>query len=141
MPQKDVFGPKAIRLDDQEFDVVPREAVVASKAIADIYIKLGRPQNPFTDSGQKMMQLIIAVWEDLYPLQAKMWYDDRRDYQSNELSIREQVHKRTGRSLASYPLPIYNMMKKVFRGFDPAERKNCIKMVKYWPQFRMANKV
>jgi hypothetical protein len=130
-----------IKVGSEEFDVIPQEAVAASKIIEDMYIKLGRPKDPFSEPGQKLMKLMLAVWEDLWPVQAREWYEERKDYQNNEKSITEQVQQRTGRSLASYPLPIYNMMKKVFRGFDAAERENCIKMVKLFPQFRMANKV
>lgn len=128
-------------LNLNDYEEVPKAAVAASKAIVDMWIRLGRPQTPFTDSGAKMMEIIIAVWEDCYPLQSKMWWDERRNYQASELSISEQVRKHTGRSLASYPLPIYSMMKKVFKGFDSTERKNCMKMVQKWPMFKMANRV
>lgn len=131
---------QSVKLGGDVYDEVPQAANIAAKAIADMWVRLGRPQTPFTPSGEKMMDIMIAVWEDLYPLQAKMWYEDRKDYKLNELSTREQVRKHTGRSLASYPLPVYNMMKKVFRGFDPAERKNCMKIVKKWPMFLMANR-
>ena len=132
---------KAYKKIQEEYDIIPSEATIASRVIADMWIKLGKPQTPFTNSGKKMMDIIIAVWEDLYPLQSKVWWDERKNYQSSEMTVSEQVSKGTGRSLASYPLPIYNLMKKVFRGFDTAERKNCIKMVRLWPQFRMANKI
>lgn len=130
-----------VKVGGEEYDEVHPSAVAASKIIADFWIKLGRPQDPFTESGKKMMDIIIAVWEDCYPLQAKMWFAERADYQKNEMSAREQVRKGTGRSLASYPYPIFMMMKATFKGFDPGERKNCMKMVAQWPQFRMTNKV
>lgn len=132
---------KAYKEIQKDYDIIPPPAVVASRVIADMWIKLGQPQTPFTNTGKKMMDIIIAVWEDLYPLQSKIWWDERKNYQANEMTISEQVSQGTGRSLASYPLPIYNLMKKVFRGFDATERNNCIKIVKQWPQFRMANKV
>jgi hypothetical protein len=87
------------------------------------------------------MNIIIAIWEDGYPRQAREWYESRKEYQNNELSISTQVSRRTGRSLASYPMPIYNVMRRLFKGFDPAERNNCMKMVKKWRMFQMANKV
>lgn len=123
-----------------QFEEIPQTAVIASKLIADTYIRLGRPPTPFSESGQKFMNFLIAVWEKLYPVDAQIWHDKRKEYQNAELSISEQVSKRTGRSLASYPLPLYQMMKKTFVGFDAAERKNCMKMVKLWPMFKFANK-
>lgn len=134
-------APKSIKVGEEVYDTVPTEAVMASRMLIDTWERLGKPKTPFTQSGQKMMDVIIAVWEDLYPLERKVWLDERREYQNTELSITSQVQGHTGRSLASYPYPIYKMMKVVFRDFQPAERKNCLGMVKRWPMFRMANKV
>lgn len=131
----------AAKLNLDDYEVIPSEAVVASKAVVDMWILLGRPEDPFSESGSKLMNLIISVWEDLYPQDRKDWYKARTIYQGYEKTIQEQVRQKTGRSLASYPYPIFSMMKVVFKNFDPAERENCKKMVKKWPQFRMANRV
>jgi len=132
--------PIPIKVGNEDFEEVPKTAVVASKVVSDMWVRLGKPQTPFSTSGAKMMEIIIAVWQDCYPLDAKVWSDQRHEYKANELSIKDQVQRHTGRSLASYPYPIFKMMKSVFRGFDPAERKNCMKMVKKWPMFMFANK-
>lgn len=127
-------------IDFSDYVEVNPLAVAASKMLTDFYLKNGSPETPFSKHGKLVMNAIIAVWEECYPLDAKTWYDQRKEYQKNEMSITEQLSKHTGRSLASYPLPIYQMMKACFKGFDPAERKNCLKMIKEWPQFRFANK-
>lgn len=132
---------KTVVFNGSTYEEVPTEAIAASKIIADMWVRLGKPRDPFTTSGAKMMEIMIAVWMDLYPLQARVWLEERKEYKLNEMSTGEQVRKHTGRSLASYPLPIYNMIKKVFRGFDPAERKNCMKIVQKWPIFQYANKI
>lgn len=123
------------------YEVVPPQAVASAKVLVDMWERLGRPTTPFSPSGGKLMNIIIAIWGDGYPEQERAWLKDRKTYQNSELSITEQVHKHTGRSLASYPMPVYQMMKTVFKGFNPTERKNCMKMVKKWKMFRMANKV
>jgi len=130
----------SIVIDGKTYDSVPQEAVSASGLLASAYIKAGRPQTPFTKAGAKIMDVIIAIWHDLYPIESEIWYNERKEYKKNEKSITDQVHGRTGRSLASYPLPIYRVMGVVFPNFKPAERKNCLKMVKKWPLFRFANK-
>jgi hypothetical protein len=108
----------------------------------DMRERLGSPATPFTQAGEKLMKIIIAVWEDGYPSQARQWYKDRREYKNAEMGITEQVHQRTGRSLASYPEVIYNLTRRLFPGFDPAwPRNNAIKMVKKFPMFQMANKI
>ena len=132
---------KPLKIGKEMYDYPTDEAVLASKWLIDIYVALGRPPDPFTKTGEKLTNIIIAVWEDLYPIDSKIWHEERKEYQKNEMSISSQVSKHTGRSLASFPYPIYKMMKVVFPHFKIAERKNCIKMVKKWPMFRMANKI
>lgn len=132
---------KPIKIGDTIYDEVHPQAVVASKVVVDMWIGLGRPSDPFTEAGKKLMDIIISVWEDCYPKDAREWHAARKEYQDAEMTISEQVSKRTGRSLASYPYTVFAMMNAVFPGFDPTERKNCIKMVAQWPQFRFANKV
>jgi len=135
---KKIIDPK---INFAEYDVIPPQAVISTKILMDMWERLGRPTTPFVPSGEKLMNIIIAIWEDGYPKQAREWYEARKQYQNNELSISTQVSRRTGRSLASYPMPIYNIMRRLFKGFDPAERKNCMSMVKKWRMFQMANKV
>ncbi len=134
---KKIIDPK---VNLEEYSVVPPQAVISTKVLMDMWERLGRPNTPFIPAGEKLMNIIIAIWEDGYPRQAREWYAERKIYQNAEMGITEQVHRHTGRSLASFPLPIYNIMRRLFRGFDPAERKNCMKMVKKWSMFRMCNR-
>jgi len=134
-------NPNVIKVGKDTYDVISPEAVLASRWLIDAWDKLGRPKTPFTQSGQKLMDIIIAVWEDLYPIESKIWHNERRDHLKNEMTITQQVYGHTGRSLASYPMPIFKMMRVVFPDFKPAERKNCMSMVKKWPMFKMVNKV
>lgn len=124
----------------KEFQEVPREALVASRWLTSVWNELGKPPTPLSEAGEKLMKVIIAVWQDLYPLEAKLWFVERLDYQKEELSITQQVHGHTGRSLASYPYPIYQMMKKLFPDFNRGERKNVMKLVRKFPMFRWANR-
>ena len=130
----------AVKIGEEEYEEIPAEANAGAIIISDWWIKLGKPDTPLTDSGEKLMNIMIAVWEDLYPRERIEWLALRQEYKKAELSMLEQVRKQTGRSLASYPLPLYNMMKKVFPNFDPTKRDNAMKMVKKWPMFLMANK-
>lgn len=130
----------AIKIGNEEYDEIPPSAVAASKMLVDVCVRLGYPETPLTPSGEKLMNVIIAIWEDLYPLEAKIWYDDRKEYQDNEMSITEQVRKGTGRSLASFPYPVYQMMTKVFPNYKLEAREDYLTFVKKFPMFRMANK-
>lgn len=133
--------PTSIKIGNDIYDEIHPQAVVASKVVTDMWLQLGKPTDPFSEAGKKLVDLIIAVWEDCYPNDAKEWRAARAEYQGAEKTIQEQVRQKTGRSLASYPYAVFAMMTAVFSGFDPAERKNCIKMVELWPMFRFANKV
>lgn len=128
-------------MDDEEYEVVPAPAVAASKVLVDMKTRLGNPDDPYSKQGKKLMDIMIAVWEDLWPSEAKKWHEDRREYQVAEMTIKEQVHKRTGRSLASIPYPIYELMRKLFPTYKLSHRDDYIKLVKHYPIFRFANKV
>lgn len=132
---------KEVKIGNETFQEVSKEASAASRILSDLYNDLGKPKDPFSEAGQKLVKVIIAVWEDLYPIESKVWHQEREEHKVAEMDIKEQVHQRTGRSLASYPYPIFKMMAVVFPGFKPAERKNCMKMIKLFPMFKMVNRI
>jgi hypothetical protein len=133
--------PQGIKINGEIYDEIPSTSVVASHWLVDVWLKLGKPDSPLSESGQKMTKVIIAVWEDLYPQDSKEWYEMRKEYQLNELSIPQQVQRQTGRSLASYPYPIFLMMKKIFPNFKLNKRGNVIKLLSLFPLFRFCNRV
>ena len=124
-----------------EYHTVDERALLVSKLLADMWVRFGKPTTPLSKSGEKLMNALIASWQEIFPQQYKDWLEERKEYQREEKSIKQQVKHHTGRSLASYPSYIYHMMKKLFPDFNPAERNNAMKIVKKWPMFRMANKV
>lgn len=128
-------------IDGVEYEQESEINLLASKVLADAWVQLGKPDSPLSDAGEKIMRAIFVVWEELDPVGSKEWLDQRKEYQSNELSINEQVHRRTGRSLATYPLPVFAIMKKMFPKFKFGDRESVIKLVRKYPQFRMANRV
>lgn len=123
------------------FEEIPPVSVLASRMLADFYVKQGSPDSPFTKSGAKIVNMIIAIWKDLYPKEVIEWEKERKEYKESEKSIKDQVKQRTGRNLASYPYPIYRLLKVTFPEIKLGERKTCIKFVKKWPMFQLANRV
>jgi len=128
-------------LDLKDYDIIPSEKVAASKILVDMWIKLGKPQDPLSTQGKKLMEILISTWQDLDPVEATKWWTMRSDYQENEMDLKDQVKKHTGRSLASYPLYIYRIMQKLFPSFDIGQRDNAIKMVRAFPIFRLARTI
>lgn len=133
--------PSDPQIDLTEFEEISPESYQMTNTIVKIWERLGRPDDPFSPSGEVMLNTLIAAWEYLLPEEARLWYEQRKQYQKAELSVKEQVHQRTGRSLASYPYFIFKSMKKVFPSFKAEQRDNCMRLVKKWPMFRMANSV
>lgn len=131
---------KVLKIGDEEYETIPETAVAASKWLVDLWETLGRPESPLTQSGEKLMNVIIAVWQELYPKDYSDWIEQRKDYKLSELDMKEQIRKHTGRSLASYPYHVFMIMKKVFPNFNAGERGNCMKMIRKYPLFKMANK-
>lgn len=125
----------------EEYEVIPETALAASRWLVDIWEQLGKPDTPLSESGEKMMRVIIVAWEELYPEEARVWRSERKDYKASELAISEQIRKHTGRSLASYPYPIFQMMRTIFPHFKPGDRKSCMKLVAKFPMFRLANRI
>lgn len=130
---------RVVTIDGVDYEIPTEQATAIINALIYAWDKLGKPDSPLTESGQKLMEVIIATWRDTYPAESEEWLAMRSEYKENELSLREQIN--TGRSLASYPAYIYYVMKKMFPEFDPVKRENCIKLVRRFPIFRMVNKV
>ncbi len=129
---------KEITINGETYDIATRQATGIVNAIMRAWQALGRPSDPLSTQGQKLMSVIIATWEDTYPYESREWYEMRKEYQLNELDVRTQVKKQTGGSLVSYPYYIYTIMKKVFPAIKLHDRTFCQRLVKVFPMFRMS---
>lgn len=130
---------KEFQINGETYDVPTNQAIVVTDLLIRMWDRLGKPSDPFSESGKKMMEVIIATWEDSFPVESRAWYEERKLYQKEENSITYQVHHETGRSLASYPYYIYSVMKIIFPKFKFSDRNTVLKLVKYYPMFRFAN--
>jgi hypothetical protein len=131
----------SVKIGSDIYEEIPPQSILASRWLVEIWERLGKPATPLTESGEKLMKVIIAVWEDLYPREAHDWYEERKEYRLHEMSTKEQVLKQTGRSLASFPLPVFRMMHKLFPTFSLGKRNTVIKLVAKFPMFQMCKKV
>lgn len=130
-----------IGTDGLEYDEIPKEALQLSAMLTNAYIAVGRPEDPLSTNGRKLIKIVLAAWEDLYPHDVVEWKAARDEHLSAEMSISEQVSKRTGRTLGSYPAPVYFILCKLFPKFKFTERENMIKIVREFPIFRFVNKI
>ena len=132
---------REVTINGEVYDIPTKHASAITEAIVKTWERLGEPEDPFSRQGEKLMNVIIATWEDTYPQESREWYEMRKEYQVEELDISTQVNRQTGRSLASYPMYIYNILRIVFPNVKFADRDTCMKLVKKYPIFRMANKI
>lgn len=132
--------PKTFQLNGEEYEQVTKQGQVLSGALVYAWMKLGKPQDPLSESGKKLVNIIIAAYEDTFPREWYDWLEERKEYQVNEKTIKEQVHENTGRSLASYPMFIYKLLKTLFPTTDFGNREFILKFIKEFPMFRMANR-
>ena len=133
-------SPKEFKVNGETYDVPTDQAIVVTDLILRMWERLGNPEDMFSESGQKLMTVIIATWEDTFPAESAAWYEERKLYQKEEKTISEQVHQNTGRSLASYPYYIYSVMKIVFPTVKYSNRETVLKLVKHYPMFQFAGR-
>lgn len=129
-------------IDWREYEQISASANAGSAFLTMMWEQLGKPKDPIsTQAGRKMMEVIINVWARELTQEYIEWKSIRSDYQDNELSTKQQVKQHTGRSLASYPMFVYQILKKMFPDYKISDRDNNIKMVKHFPIFRFCNTV
>lgn len=129
---------RTITIDKQEYEIPSQFASDLSAFLTMAWSNLGEPDDLFTENGKKLMKVIIASWQDVYPVESYNWLEMRKEYKSNEMSISQQVKQQTGRSLASVPSYIFLMMKKFYK--NKHDRKFFTNLVKEFPMFMMCNK-
>jgi len=132
---------RVIEIDGEVYDVPTNQGVAITNAIMHTWKKLGKPTDIFTPSGKKLMTIIIATWEDTYPQLSRNWKLTRQEHLDAELTIKQQVKKKTGRNLAAYPMFIYKIIKIVFTDNNFKDRETTMKMVKEYPIFRHVNRI
>ncbi len=130
---------KSIKLNNVEYEIPPAEAIKITQYIVGIWEKVGRPNDPLSKTGQVVVKAIIYAYEKTYPIEWSEWLEERKEYQNNELSLYEQI--KTGRSAASYPMFIYNILRKVFPQTDFSNREFIFKFVKQFPVFQVARRI
>jgi len=132
---------KGIEVDGDIYDIPTKQAIAISNLLVNVWVKLGKPQSPLEGKGVDMMEIIISSWKDTMPKEARLWKKDRDEHLAAEMDVKEQVKKKTGRILASYPGMVHMLMKIVFPKFSSGKRENVVKLVKLFPIFRYVNRV
>ena len=56
-----------IVLNGETYEIPTKQANAISSAIAYAFTATGCPETPLSEQGKKVMEVIIATWEDTYP--------------------------------------------------------------------------
>lgn len=132
---------KTIKLNGEEYYTPTKQGYIVSNLLVDLWQNLGKPSDPFSNTGSQLVDVIIATWQDTFPQQYREWIKERKLMHDSELSNSEKIRKHTGRNLAAYPFYIYKLIKTIFPEFKFSDRDNQLKLVKKWPIFKMVGNV
>lgn len=127
-------------VSDHEVVLVPQDQYKAIDYLVGIWEGVGKPTEPFSKSGLKVLAAMIEAWKVLMPEEYLGWKQVRDEYQSSELDVHDQVKKKTGRIVVSMPRLFITLFHKLFPGYD-TDRKFFIKLGRHFPIFRFARKI
>lgn len=127
-------------VSDFKVELFTQEEYSAADMLAKLWDGLGRPTDPFSESGIKLMNGILSTWEVLRPEEAYDWKRMRDEYKNNEKDIHQQVKEHSGRILAAMP-PLFLTFFHTFFPDYKMDREFFIKLARQFPMMRMANRI
>lgn len=116
------------------------DQVNVAEYLFNIWERSGMPDTPFSAAGKQVMEAIFDAWQVILPQEVIEWKRERDEYQANEMTIKQQVRKGTGRTLASYPPLVYTLIKKMFPNLK-MDRTTHIKLAREYPMLKFANRI
>lgn len=125
---------------DHEVVLVPQDKYLAVDYLIKIWESVGRPTEPFSKSGLRVVEAIIEVWKVILPEEYVEWKKIRDDYQRSEKDIHTQVREGTGRISVSMPRLFVTLIHKMFPDYK-MDKSFFVKLAKHFEIFRFANKI
>ena len=103
--------------------------------------RLGNPPDLFTESGLKLMDAIIGVWEKHFPQEVADWKHDREIDLKTEKSLHYLAtsNNSIGYNPVSYPPALFKLIKVMFPNMRLQEKKVWQKLIKIYPFFKTSN--
>jgi hypothetical protein len=129
---------QTFELNGEEYEIPTRQATAIAGLLARTWSQLGKPETVISESGKKLMTVVISAWEDSFPLEVDTWKNQRQEELLNERSLKEST-KQGGMNTATYPYWLFQMMRWAF----PKERWAKPEVVSYlldnFPVFKTSN--
>jgi len=97
-------------------------------------IKLGNPTDIETESGLKLMDAVVGVWQKHFPQEGEDWTHDRAIDLKYEKSLSYLASdKSAGYNPAGYPPMLFKLIKIMFPDLKLQNKKVFFKLIKIYP--------
>lgn len=121
-----------------EFEVPNKNAVAYTEALMRLYDRLGKPQDLSNETGWKMLEGIVSVWQKAFPQEVQDWKHDRAMDLENERSITDHVKGGVSNPV-TYPPALFFLMKSIFPNVRFSDKKMQHELVQRFPVFKTTN--
>jgi hypothetical protein len=102
--------------------------------------RLGNPPDLDSETGWKLMDAIMGVWQKHFPQEVKDWTHDRQIDLDNEKSLSALAKDSSiGINIAGYPPTLFKLIKVMFPNMRMQEKKMLQKLTKKYPIFKTSN--
>ena len=124
--------------DSVTYEMPTTYAAAITKALMDIWVKLGRPEEVDSASGWVMFDEIMKVWYSIFPQEVSDWAHDLAMDLELERSIHASV-KAGGYMPIGVPPRLHGLIRGVFPNFKFQDRDIWHKLVARYPLFKTTN--
>lgn len=104
------------------YEPVTKMGAAYAKVLFEIWNNIGRPDDLTTNSGWKLLDEIIRVWERSFPMEVIDWKHDRAIDLEAERTIRQHISA-GGYNPVTYPPSLFNLIKIMLPRLKMADKR------------------
>lgn len=123
------------------YEAPTEEELITITWLDRLATKLGNPTDLSSETGLKLMDAIIGVWEKHFPQEVSDWKHDREIDLGTEKSLHYLAtsSKSIGYNPVSYPPSLFKLIRCMFPQMKLQDKKVWKKLIKIYPFFRTSN--
>jgi hypothetical protein len=133
---------KYIKVEDEEYEVVPDEARMLTDHLVHLSDKLGLPDDltvhDMTPSAWVFVERVVTLWRHFYPREYYDWVQGMEVELKYERPVREAV-KGGGYSPIAYPMRVYRLLNIFFPKLKLQDKEFTKKFIRVVPAFKNTN--
>lgn len=120
--------------DDVEYVSPTDEELISITFLDQLATKLGNPPDVSSESGLKLMDAVIGVWQKHCPQEVADWMHDQTLMKETEKSLQELNAENTGLyNPASYPPILFALIRAIFPGIKLQAKEVWSILIKTYP--------